>query len=335
MRPGTKPPFAFLEETTAGAFDIADVKARFGGGEFLVRVWQRGIPGFKINQRVSIEGSPIIATAPPAPVVTIQSSMGAPLSAVQGDAAGIAAIARVMQEGFAQQAQLIAAALNARQGGGMHDTLQLLTVAKNLFTNGGGSDQLKMFSDVIGMVRDVQPLTGEGGKADGWSLLQSLAEKVLPAIIERSAGAQTALPAPGDAGDFSHLAPPMPHPSGAPFVPQPQPQPQPQPNPGVDPMTLRIQAALVFLATQAAKGSDPEAYAQLALDSADDATLLAFIHQPDWFERICKLAPQAATQRAWWDRLRQLLIEALSEPAGDEPDAEGAHFSQGAGNTFQ
>jgi len=348
VRVGIRPPFAFLEETTAGEFDIADVKARYGGGEFLVRVWQRGVPGFKISQRFSIEGAAItVPSAPSAPPVTLPGVApgSAPIIVPQGDSgAAFAAIARVMQEGFAQQSALLAQALNGRaHGGGMADTLQLLTVAKSLFTNNGGGDQLKMIGEVLGIMREAQPLTGEGGKADGWSLLQSLAERVLPAIIERSAGvAAPALPAPADAGDFANMAPPVPAVDPYAFVtppiynrgPQPQAQPAPQPNPGVDPMTARIQMAMTFLATQAAKGAEPDAYAQMALDSADDATLLTFIHQPDWFERVCKLAPQAATQRAWWDRLRALLIEALAnEPEGDgQPGAEGSYFGDAAGN---
>jgi hypothetical protein len=336
VRVGIRPPFAFLEETTAGEFDIADVKARYGGGEFLVRVWQRGVPGFKISQRFSIEGAAIVApSAPPAPPVTVPGVApgSPPIIVPQGDnGAAIAAIARVMQDGFAQQSALIAQALNNRGhgGSGMQETLQLLTVAKSLFAGGAGGDQLKLVSDVLGIMREAQPLTGEGGKADGWSLLQSLAERVLPAIIERSGA--PALTAPADPDDFAHLAPPTPHPAGAPFAPQPAPwgsvpqQPAPQPNPGGDPMLTRIQAAMVFLAAQAAKGAEPDAYAQLALDSADDATLLAFVHQPDWFERVCKLAPQAATQRAWWERLRAMLIEALAAPPDESGSPENAHF---------
>jgi hypothetical protein len=346
VRVGIRPPFAFLEETTAGEFDIADVKARYGGGEFLVRVWQRGVPGFKISQRFSIEGATLIApNAPPAPPVTVPGATpgAAPIILPHGDnSAAFAAIARVMQDGFAQQSALLAQALNNRShGGGMQETLQLLTVAKNLFASNGGGDQLKMIGEVLGIVREVQPLTGEGGKADGWSLLQSLAEKVLPAIIERSAGAAVpALAAPNDAGEFAPASPPAVDPYA--FVPppaynrgpQPQPQPQAQPNPAGDPMLTRIQIAMTFLAAQAAKGAEPDAYAQLALDSADDATLLTFIHQPDWFERVCKLAPQAATQRAWWDRLRALLIEALASEPGDEsqPSVETSFFGDPAGN---
>jgi hypothetical protein len=339
VRSGIRPPFAFLQELSAGDFNIADVQARYGGGEFLVRVWQKGIPGFKINQRFAIEGEPRTVTppAPPqAPPTMYQPSPGAaPIILPPGDNGQmIATMMRAMQDGFAQMAR----AMQARQGGGIEETLRLVALVKQVVGGPAGGDPMGMLKDVLGIVREVQPLTGEGGKADGWSLLQSLAERVLPAIIERSAGgAIQATPTPVE-DEFAFLNPPAPLAPATPgpqaFTPTPTPMHNPQPasapppQPKAEPMTPEAQFrnAIQFLSAMAATGADPDAYAAMALDAADDETLSAFVNRPDWFAVVCSLAPSAANQSAWWTKLRELILQALNEPEGDEASPEAAHF---------
>jgi hypothetical protein len=328
VRTGIRPPFAFLDEMTAGEFDIALVKERYGGGEFLVRVWQRGVAGFKINQRFSIEGQPRIAdTAPPAamqlPPIT---PGGQPIIVPQGDSGmAMAHMMRTMQEGFAQMAGAIQ---SSQRGGGIEETLRLVALVKQVIGAPSGNP-LELMKDVIGIVREAQPLTGEGGKADGWSLLQSLAERVLPAIIERSAGAVPVHPEMIEGPTPMPSAVPVPPPIFTPTPPQPNPTEHKPMQSNNAPAS--IQQAFAFLAGQAASGADPATYAQLVLDSAEDATIAAFINRPDWFAQVCAVAPQAQMQREWWERLRALLHEALTNPPEDElPEAaEGSHYDAG------
>jgi len=339
MRQGIRPPFAFLYSTTAKEFTIEEVQARYGGGEFFLRAWQRGMSGALINERFSIEGEPRtpVAVAPPTP-----SAPGAPqfftLPASGGGNDAIMALGNMMQRSMQQIAEIVA---SSRPQNNMREMIEAFTLFKSL--SGDGNNPMAVLRDVMGVVKEVQPLTGEGGKADGWSLLQSLVEKVLPVIVERSAHAPPMLPNPqmqlplaphpqahapagaaqnagtiGDQVARATQAPGAPAPSGNATVPP------------------QIRGFLGMLVGVAKMGGDHEPYAQMVIDQIDASPALEepirlFLGEPSWFARITETQPDALQYEPWFQRLRLAVLDALNAPAepGDEEGDLTAESGEG------
>lgn len=346
VRQGTRPPFAFLFATTAGQFAVEDVQARYGGGDYFVKAWQRGIAGSLINERFAIEGEPIIQRPmqQPAP---IPSAPGMPqIYALPGQGNDTAAIVNTILAGFQQMTQALVQQ-PPRQG--MREALELLTIAKAIVAPGGGqnsSEILGVLSQVMGIMRESQPLVGEGGKADGWSLMQTAIEKVLPAIIERL---PVNMPAALAAPDPSPRLPPGNNPFGA--VPASLPgslaeaataaaagnSPAPiNAAPGaksVHPMITTVIGAYVPMFVQAASiGAEPGTYAENIVDMIDanpatEPIVRAFLARADWIDTLASQAPAVGVHRDWFSLLGREVLATLDAPEDDEtasPEAE--HF---------
>lgn len=362
VRQGIRPPFAFLFATTAAQFAIEDVQARYGGGDYFVKAWQRGVSGSLVNERFAIEGEPIVQR--PAPVAIANPTPGAPpimmLPGGQGDA--ISALAGM----FTSAIDRLAATLQAAQprGRDLKETLELLTIAKSLAAPASAApDVLGLLSNVMGIMREAQPITGEGGKADVWSLMQSAVDKVLPAIIERTAllPATPALPgptapafpglprgvvpaplapsAPGSLAEAARLASEN-APQAAPGAPGAMIAPAPAAQAvRTDPAVTATLGAYAAMFVQAAMiGADPADYAANVVDMIDanpqaEPAVRAFLARPDWIEELSRQAPAVAPHRAWFARLGADVLSQLdapAEPPADEEegaDPERAHFA--------
>jgi hypothetical protein len=364
VRQGIRPPFAFLFATTAGQFSIEDVQARYGGGDFFIKAWQRGVHGSLVNERVAIEGEPILARNPvPAPgahpMSTIASVPGAPqlymMPGQGGDA--IAALGAMFTQSMDRLAQVIAG--QQRPERGMKETLELLTVAKALAAPAAGpaSDPLAMLSQLMGIMRDTEGFRGGGdGKADGFTILQSAVEKVLPAIIQRlplaTPGAM--LPAPGP--DDAPIGAPEPRniPArpkslaelaaeasagvvAAPVAPTIPFTPQPGGIPMSDPRIAAMIGNYSQMFIQAASiGAEPGGYADNIVDMVDaqpdsEPVIRAFFARADWFEELARYAPGVRPFRDWFAQLGREVIEALDAPLEPDASPEGQHFAEGQG----
>jgi hypothetical protein len=67
--------------------------------------------------------------------------------------------------------------------------------------------------------------------------------------------------------------------------------------------------AMQTLLANAKAGNDPETYANLALDMMGDEYCIAFASAPDWFEKLCAQIPDAAPYRAWFEEMRDCILE--------------------------
>lgn len=362
VRQGVRPPFAFLFATTAGEFAVEDVQARYGGGDYFVKAWQRGISGSLVNERFAIEGEPIVRSAAPVPLAA--PAPGSPqflmMPGQGGDA--IAALGAMFTQSMDRLAQVIAG--QQRPERSMKETLELLTVAKALAAPAGPtSDPLAMLSQLMGIMRDTEGMrVGGDGKADGFTILQSAVEKVLPAIIQRLpvGGASAALPAPGPEGEpieapgpSRAAARPIARPASkslaelaaeasagvppiAPVIPI-----NPQFVGGVpmsDPKIAAIIGAYSQMFIQAASiGAEPGAYAENIVDMVDatpdaEPAVRAFFARADWFEELARYAPGVVPHRDWFAQLGREVIETLNAPFEPEGGtAEGQHFAEGGG----
>lgn len=362
MRPGVRPPFAFLEQMGGAHFDLADIKARFGGGEFMIRAWQKGVNGFLVNERFSIEGDPIVVkTLPPAAPMVMQSGPGMPsvitLPAQGGDA--VMALASMFTQAIDRLGAMIVQ--NQRPQHGMREALELLTIAKAIVApQGAVSDPLGMLTQVMGIMREAQPLLGEGGRADGFTILQTAVEKVLPAIIARLPvnAPPVALPEPG----FEPAAPnpPMPTAHNPPMptgdyslaeaaarasqgvAAMPSAPAMPIPGGGGQPniFVSQVIGTYVPMFVQAASiGAAPGTYADNVVDMLDaqpaaEPAVRAFLARPDWVDELARYAPAVMQHRAWFLQLGREVIDILDTPAEGEgandgiAGAEGEHFRQ-------
>jgi hypothetical protein len=364
VRQGVRPPFAFLFATTAGEFAVEDVQARYGGGDYFVKAWQRGISGSLVNERFAIEGEPIVRSIAPVPLAA-PALPGSPqflmMPGQGGDA--IAALGAMFTQSMDRLAQVIAG--QQRPERSMKETLELLTVAKALAAPAGpAGDPLAMLTQLMGIMRDSEGLRGGDGKADGFTILQTAVEKVLPAIIQRLplAAAPTMLPAPGPEGEpigspglsQGHARPfarpaskslaelaaeasaGVIAPSIAPVIPI-----NPQLTGGVpmsDPKIAAIIGAYSQMFIQAATiGAEPGAYAENIVDMVDatpdaEPAVRAFFSRADWFEELSRYAPGVIPHREWFAQLGREVLDTLDAPLEPEGGtAESQHFAEGSG----
>lgn len=340
VRQGVRPPFAFLFATTAGQFDVEDVSARYGGGDFFVRAWQRGVSGSLVNERFAIEGDPRHPyTAPAAP--NQAAAPGAPIFYPSGNNDAVAQLGAMFQNSMQQIAQLVAG--SQRKERTLEETLQLFAMFKSI---SGGGDQLGMLKEIMGIMREAQPLTGEDGRADAWSVLQTAAEKILPAIMQASGANRQAPPqllgptgapinpslvsgaplnAPGappvatTIGDAVRFSDPS---AGAPRPPTQA--------PGVNMSSIPPQLGLFIgaLVNAARINAQPGEYAQYLMDQIEatpriEPAVRAYLNAPDWFAQLVAANPEARGFEPWFTTLRAEVMGALDAPPdGDENDDE-------------
>jgi hypothetical protein len=344
-----RPPFAFLDEITSPKdFTLADVKARFGGGEFLMRAWLKGHAGFLMNDRFAIEGEPIpvqitATQARPASPQIVQTPAGPVILPIAGAAGSDAALASVITQGFSQLGQLIQQSAQPRGHGlaGIEETLRLVTLVKALMGGGAGENALGMVTQIMGIMREAQPLTGENGKADAWSLLQTAVEKILPAIIERS-GQTIALPPEIAAALPAAIPATAPAPAPAPVAPfsmaelavkSQSSQPSTPLNGGT--MPKPGSAAALYVAAygpvllQAARANQSTGeHAQTIIDALDmnpaaEIEFRALVARPDWLAEVGRLVPGAEAFPGWFNALARQVIAGLDAPPVEIDDGDG------------
>lgn len=83
-------------------------------------------------------------------------------------------------------------------------------------------------------------------------------------------------------------------------------------------MQTQIQMGVSMLLRAAAKRADPEIYANWVLDMVDEDEARAFVTNEAQWQQMMQANPPIAEHRAWFDELRAILIEFLTdEGAGD------------------
>ena len=274
----------------------AFIGSKFGPGTYRVRGWQKGVRGFTLNELVTIDGDSL-------PKVPLGYS-----GASQSEAM-VSTLLSGLQQGFQRLGELIVQTRTPAKT--TSEMLQEMALMKQVFSdNTPRPDPLSMMTQVLGIVKELNPVVGESGKVDGMSVLYKAVESFAPAIGDALANRVVQQPA---------QLPAMPFPPTMPAIPNPaQPLPNVAAGPGSGPGRLGM--AITFLLPHAKADSDPSTYAGLALDNVPETELRALLEPADWFPKLTQLDPRVAGFQTWFTELREIIVASLNAP--EEPDSE-------------
>jgi hypothetical protein len=303
-RPGQQE--AFLGRWDAAEFTLEDLKARHGGGVYSVRGYRpkRDDEKGPNNKRLFVNRQITIEDARDAKPVSIAPAAGGPVDLV----AVFAEIARLQAQGFEKLGQLI---VQGRQGeGGEEKFLDRMVRYKTLFSSGDGFSPDKMMgflSSVVGAASGMKKLVAEspGGAKETNDLdvlmkgMDLFGRPLVDAIVRnQAAGGAAALPAPAAA-----------------------PAAAAQPKPGAPDMNtverMLVQRELKKLCERAARGSDPQLWAEVILEEVPRDKLEELLGAADWFERISAIEPACRGYPAWFTDLHTEVSALLTPDAGD------------------
>lgn len=313
---------AYVFKCTPDAFSLDTLRDKYNGGEFRLFITRNGV--LWKNKTVYVE----------------------PKQTTGGDAppTQAAELAAVMREGFAKQAELMAAALRSLaaapppppspppliRGADIPAILTALPALIGMLRPPPapppvGLDPSKSVDLIlrgIELAREVKETAGGGeGEPSMLGLLRDLikspmlAQAAAAMTAQQTAAAQPArLPAPAQ--------PRPPQPSVT--IPPPPPNPaQPSfasetPTPMTTASNPMLTQYLALLCNKAAEGSDPSLYADLVLDSLDADTLQALLDRPPTpVDALIADHPPVAQHREWFEQLVAIIAGALApEPEG-------------------
>lgn len=315
-------PQAYMFKCSPASFSLDDLRDKFGGGEFRVYITRGGEPWR--NRRVIVE----------------QKAGGMP-SEIEAKPSAVDALAAVMREGFARQAEIMATlARPAPSSSSMFSGMDLpavITAAAAAITalrpppapapapvaDSGRSVDRAMDMLMKG-IELAQTMGGGGGGGDDPSLMALLRDFVKSPMLAQAVSS-TLRPAVA-APSFQPARPVAPMQSqpavAAPVVPVAQ-----EETAMVNPLIAHYLGALVGFA---AEGSDPTLYADLILDRLPDETLRGLLDaKPDPVTVLAGINPKVLQHRDWFVELVETIRAALgsdsaqngASPAEASPDA--------------
>lgn len=305
---------AYVFKCTPDAFSLDTLRDKYNGGEFRLFITRNGV--LWKNKTVYVE----------------------PKQTTGGDAppTQAAELAAVMREGFAKQAEMMAATLRALASAPTPpppapllkgaDIPAILTALPALIgmlrpppaPPAPSLDANKSIDLILKGIELAREVKAEGGGEGEPSMLGILRDLIKSPMLAQAAAAMATQPAPA--------APRLPQPA-APRPPQPQvtiPQPPPPPaqpsfaSETPPPMMQNMLTQyLGLLCVKAAEGSDPSLYADLVLDSLDADTLQQLLSRPpSAVDALIADHPPVAQHREWFEQLVAIIAEALAP----EPD---------------
>ena len=283
----------FITKLDVSEFDPELIKGRFGGGDFIIKAYDDHSK-IRLNQRLSIEGAPIIESAP----VNIAQN--------NAPAVDVGALVSAMQESNAQLLAGLAQIMRPAPAPTRSEMLQEMAMMREMFAPAlqTQSDPMTMLLKGIELSRSLQtPATGEAGGMD--VLLESIRAfaPAISTVVEQGA-AQKNMTRP----------------------PQPQPQPQPQqsqPQPAIAPPinaqeneNMLLKYYLGILCGYAAQNRDTALYADLIADNLNDDQLSALLNKTDVVDYLATLDGRVNDNRAWFESVVTELkvIAGLTEP---------------------
>jgi len=339
---------SFIDEMPAANFSIAMLKSPpYNGGKFRVQVHAANGDMIK-NKAVVVEPPPKESTPVPAPMGDVQSIVQAITKSSEQNQLLVGKLAELI---VAVNASARGATLPAKT---TKDFLEEVALIKQFLPApvlpAPQADPIKMISELLGVVRDLPTAGGEVARPAGpFDVLLRLAQDWLPKIWD---AVQQKAAVTGDPNNRisqptqpNSLPPPTPmpiDPRAELFEPHPPAvvhgppdaraahyeSPAGAPAAMTETAETMIQRQLKFLATQAALMVDPEPYAALIINNVPEAVLRSFLDKPDWFDEICKLAPEAKPYRVWFEDLRGYIVEDLTPDPGGVETLTGAPTRQ-------
>lgn len=294
-------------------------KSPFNGGDFRVWICARG--AVKKNISMSIEPLPVVE-APPQQNNDTQAAM--------------LGIANMMMAGFKQTNDTIVnaiAAMNNRpqapQGMDVNQTISLIGSLSGLM--GGkpsGPDPIALITQVMGLVKGMQPDAGVPKDADGNTdmmgavveMVKSYAPVVQDMVKNRQPQSVPTLNNPANQLPLQLPATPMPQPAqvapvsanitmtqGNPLV-DPQPA-ETQSTEEDDMFAMKMITPMILLAASTKANVAP--YVETVLSMATDSMIAKYMDAQDWFEQLCIAEPKFAEHKEWLTQLRDAVVKEL------------------------
>ena len=287
-------------------FSLEEIRLKAGGGEFVVRAYdERG--KLCVNEHISIEGAPIVQSAPPA--FAGRDMTPAPGVDMHAMMQLMREQSRTLLDGLVQ---VIAPLLQKENGGASRmDMLNEMSMMKTLFSQpdtGGASNSVALLMQGIELAKSITPREGDVG---GMEVLQDAIRSFAPVVqdIMKSKKAQPTAPL-----QLAGRAP------GA----QPHPQPQTQLN--GDDMGIMFKFYLGKLIKFASEGRDQSLYADLIADNVPEADILRLLQAPDAVAELAKVDEGVLHHRPWFESLISELrgIFELTEPSNADTVQENS-----------
>lgn len=285
----------FITKLDVADFDPEIIKGRFGGGDFIIKAYDDHSK-IRLNQRLSIEGAPIIESA-------VQSGQQASAPAVD-----VGALVAAMQDSNAQLLAGLAQIMRPAPAPSRAEMLQEMAMMREMFAPAqvpvAQSDPIAMLLKGIELSRTLQtPATGE---ATGMDVLLESIRSFAPAISTVVAQGQ-------EHKKVAHQK--QPHPIPAQAVPGQAALAVPEIKP-IEDKNMLLKYYLGVLCGYAAQNRDVSLYADLIADNLNYSQLSELLSKPNTVDYLATLDPRVNDNRAWFDSVVSELkiITGLTEP---------------------
>lgn len=320
----------WLTDMDATGMSTADIyrslQESYGAGNYRLMVRIPGPSGLRRNRVVRI-GAPLAA-----PVVASASSQPSEL----------ARIIETMNNGF----QAMAAKLAERppqpdpiqQMGVMFEMMRKLREATEppATASKRDVDPIKTLRDTLALKRELEdevPARGNLGMSDIlFELVRGFAKNInFAALAPALQGAMAGQPVPAALPQWRAPAPPRPASPGG-VAPAPTPAPTP-----AEPPAMAIPPAFQTMIFAAQNGVPADSFVDLLLDNCPKDSALALkllqTEAPALLDQIAATRPDLANLREWFEKLRLLAIEDLSD-IEDEPEFDADPMPAQNGHDF-
>lgn len=280
---------SWLFDTSPDVFSMEEIRDNYGAGEYEVKAYAKG--GIYTHKTIRIE---MPASAPS------KQADGVPRHLGQQTDAG-AQMANAVLQAISDMGQRMADALRAASEANKPPSLM------------EQMQQLKLMRDIIApsMMQAPAPVQ-QGMTFSEFAQVLSTVKELLPADGSRSsldALVEIGKPLVSQLGALIGKQPVQenPPPQNVPALAAPA-----QPQPGGMPESVRTM--IVTLLHCAKANADPLSFVEPIIELAGEDQIYAFASREDWFTLALQWVPDIANYQAWFTKLRDGILESLTEP---------------------
>lgn len=321
-------PDAFLFKCKPEDFDIAELGERYGGGMYRIRIYVKD----EENPGGVIRGGGLIAVEKP-PGFKPRSVPEQPAAPVAAD--GMTAFERIVMENMRQSNErferIMEALAKREEPRDPLSTLEGIRAIAEMFKQPAPPPAAPAsdFRSTLNAARDLLEISGGlggGGGGDPESMVLGRGLGVIEKMIDRAASQQQTRGAAGQAAGASDGAPAV-------IVEQPAAPAATAATEQESETVLRFRLQMRSACRAAARGEDPEEYAEISFPFVPDADLKSISENPGWFAVIVQAVPEAAEHQAWFTKARDKLVALWKDSLPPLTDAPAGGTVAGGGNT--
>lgn len=286
---------AFVRAYMPSEFSLESLQSEYGPGDYEIHVRKDGRLATRKVVKIATPKNPN------------------PVSLTPHTGVGDTKIIEAMQNGFKEMGAMFANALSglaanqpkAKSTMEMLQELQLMREIMGANVQAQQVDPLKILDVATNLAEKITPRTGEPGNNE---ILLEAIKNFGPILVN---AAQQKQP-------LSLQNQPL---------PQIQQLPQTQQitetlsnhseNKGLLQMQMMKKYYLGLLVSQAQNDNDPLTYANMMLDIIGEEKSLELVNADNWFERLCAEEPRASGYKAWFESMRECIIE-LTKPESND-----------------